>query len=103
MRVGILSGDYPVGQYQRFVVHDPKERVIYAASFPERVLHHALMNVCEPFFERWLIHDTYACRRGKGQWAAVRRAEGFARRMPFFLKMDIRKYFDNDTRFLGQF
>ena len=41
-----------MGRYHRFVIHDPKERVIHAARFPERVLHHALMNVCEPLFER---------------------------------------------------
>lgn len=58
-----------------------------------RVLHHALMNVCEPWFERWLIDDTYACRRRKGQWAAVRRAEGFAGHQRFFLKMDVQKCF----------
>ena len=65
MGEGILRMDYPVGRYNRFVIHDPKERVIHAARFSERVLHHALMNVCEPLFERWLIDDTYACRQGK--------------------------------------
>jgi len=95
MSEGILRVDYPVGRYHRFVIYDPKERVIHAARFSERVLHHALMNVCEPLFERWLIDDTYACRRGKGQWAAVRRAEVFAGQQPFFLKLDIRKYFDS--------
>ncbi|MBK9137392.1 MAG: group II intron reverse transcriptase domain-containing protein [Verrucomicrobia bacterium] len=95
LRLGLLDGTYPIGRYRRFVVHDPKRRTIHAPAFAERVLHHALMNVCEPCFERWAVQDSYACRKGKGQWAAVRRAEGFARRAPFFLKLDIRKYFDS--------
>ena len=73
MSEGILRVDYPVGRYHRFVIYDPKERVIHAARFSERVLHHALMTVCEPLFERWLIDDTYACRRGKGHCHTERR------------------------------
>jgi len=67
------------GGYHYFTVHDPKERTICAARFRERVLHHALMNVCEPVLERAAVFDSYACRRGKGQLAAVRRAESYAR------------------------
>ena len=95
MRVGLLAGDYPVGDYTRFMIYDSKEREIYAAAFSERVLHHALMNVCEPYFERWLIFDTYACRKDKGQFKAVRRAQGFARQHEWFIKGDVRKFFDS--------
>ena len=55
--------------------------------------HHALMNVCEPIFDRHAIDDTYACRQGKGRLAAIRRAETFCGTRPGFLKMDIRRYF----------
>ncbi len=55
--------------FHRFQIHDPKERTIDAPAFRDRVLHHAILLVCEPYFERWLVHDTYACRRGKGQLA----------------------------------
>ncbi len=95
LRLGLLQGDYPVGDYTRFTVYDPKERVICAAAFRERVLHHALMNVCEPLVDRWLVFDCYACRVGKGQAKAVRRAQAFARGYPWFLKADIRKFFDS--------
>jgi RNA-directed DNA polymerase len=86
---------FPVGQFVQFVIHDPKERVITAPCFRERVLHRAIMNVCEPLLERWLIGDTYACRKGKGRIVALLRAREFAARFPFFLKLDIRKYFDS--------
>ena len=95
LRAGLIDGSYPVGNYRRFTVHEPKERVICAAAFRERVLHHALMNVLEPWFEKWLIFDTYACRKGKGQIAAVKRAQKFARKYRYFLKCDIRKFFDS--------
>ena len=78
LRLGLLQGDYPVGEYTRFRVYDPKERVICAAAFRERVLHHALINVCEPLVDAWLVFDCYACRVGKGQARAVRRAQAFA-------------------------
>jgi RNA-directed DNA polymerase len=95
MREGLVRGEFPVGNYTRFMIYDPKEREICAAAFPERVLHHALMNVCEPYFEKWLIFDTYACRKGKGQFKAVRRAQEFARSNKWFLKADVRKFFDS--------
>ena len=91
----VRDGTFPLGVCHQFTIYDPKQRLITAPCFRERVLHHAIMNVCEPVFERWLIHDTYACRAGKGRVAALQRAQHFARRNPFFLNMDIRKYFDS--------
>jgi RNA-directed DNA polymerase len=95
MRAQLLSGQVLVGDYHYFTIHDPKERTICAAAFRERVLHHAVMNVCEPVLERASVFDSYACRKGKGQLAAVRRAESYARRFGWFLKLDVRKYFDS--------
>lgn len=95
LQAELLSGSVAVGEYHTFTIYDPKERTICAASFRERVLHHALMNVCEPVLERAAIFDSYACRKGRGQQVAVRRAMGYARQNGWFLKMDIRKYFDS--------
>jgi retron-type reverse transcriptase len=91
----LAEGTYTVGPYHQFTSFDPKERIITAPCFRDRVLHHAVTLVCEPVFERFLIADTFACRRGKGRVAAVMRARVFARRHPWFLKLDIRKYFDS--------
>lgn len=95
LRADLISGQAPVGDYHYFTVHDPKERLICAASFRERVLQHSLMNVCEPVLERAAIFDSYACRKGKGRLAAIWRAQGFARRHEWFLKLDVRKYFNS--------
>ena len=91
----LLAGTMPVGRNQQFLIRDPKERVITAPCFDERVMHHAIMNVCEPIMDRWLIFDTYACRQGKGREAAVTRAVRFSRTNPWFVKLDVRKYFDS--------
>lgn len=47
---GLMNMAYPIGGYRRFMIYDPKEREICAAPFSDRVLHHAIMNVCGPYF-----------------------------------------------------
>lgn len=94
LRQQILSSDVKVGNYHFFKIYDPKERVVCSADFLEHVLHHALINVCSPYFERHFIHDTYACRKGKGPFKALERAKTYQRKYRFFLKLDVRKYFD---------
>ena len=95
MSAAIRDGTFQVGRFQQFVIRDPKERVITAPCFDERVFHHAVMNVCEPILDRWLIDDTFACRVGKGREAAILRAQHFTRHNGWFLKLDVRKYFDS--------
>ena len=58
-------------------------------------MHHAIMNVLEPVFERQFIFHTYACRKERGTHAAARYAFKCAGRSEFFLKLDVRKYFDS--------
>jgi RNA-directed DNA polymerase len=95
MRRELEERCFEIGRYHVFEVHDPKRRTIHAARFPERVFHHALMNVCEPVLERTAIFHSYACRRGKGRLAAVAAAQQAARHAAWHLKLDIRKYFDS--------
>lgn len=91
----ILSGKVVTGYYHYFKIFDPKERTICAASFPERVMHHALMNVCHPIFEKHLIYDSYATRPNKGTYAALDRAKVAVKKYEWVAKLDVRKYFDN--------
>lgn len=69
--------------------------MICAAPFGQRVLHHALMNVCHDCFEKVQIFDSYASRIGKGAYAALNRAKHFNMYYNWFLKLDFRKYFDS--------
>lgn len=89
----LREGSYRHGPYHYFQVHDPKTRTVAAAPFRDRVVHHAIVRVLEPLFEGHLIEDTYACRKGKGTHAAMRRAAGFARRYAFALECDVARFF----------
>jgi RNA-directed DNA polymerase len=95
LRNEILTGDMQIGEYHYFTIYDPKERKICAAPFRERVVHHALMNVCHANFEKYQIFDSYASRLGKGTYAALERASVFQRNNKWFLKLDVRKYYDS--------
>lgn len=95
MRERILDGTIQMGPYRRFVIFEPKERIILAAPFKDRVLQHAIMNICGPRFESHLINETYACRIGKGSHAALYKASQFSNRFRHYLKLDYRKYFDS--------
>ena len=91
----ILSGNVEIGNYRYFTIYDPKKRLICAAPFGQRVLHHAIMNVCHLTFEKAQIFDSYASRVGKGTYAALERAKQFTKHYKWYLKLDFRKYFDN--------
>ena len=95
MRVQLLDGTFRVGNYHYFKITDPKERMICAASFPERVLHHAIINVCHSTFDAHLIAETYATRPGKGVYKALERARETVTRCRYVGKLDVRKYFDS--------
>ena len=89
------NGTYRPGPYHTFTIWEPKERQIAAAPFRDRVVHHSVCAVLEPVFERRYIHDSYACRKNKGSHRAVERAVRFARGNRYFLKCDVRKYFES--------
>ncbi|MBF0397205.1 MAG: group II intron reverse transcriptase domain-containing protein [Desulfobacterales bacterium] len=95
IRNQLISKNFDIGHYYSFKVYDPKPRQIYAASFPERVLHHAIMNVCEPILDSYAIYDTYACRKKKGRQKAVIKAQSFIEKFSWYLKLDISKYFNS--------
>ncbi len=84
---------YQPGPYHSFYIHEPKRRLISAAPFRDRVVHHALCNIIEPIFERRFIHDSYANRKGKGTHRALDRAQQFARRYRYALPCDVRQFF----------
>ena len=62
---------YTAGHYTNFHIYEPKKRLISAAPFSDRVVHHALCQIIEPIWEPRFIHHTYACRVGKGTTATV--------------------------------
>ena len=100
LRDSLLSGEYRHDPYKPFTIYDPKQRRIHKATVKDRVVHQAIVNVIEPFFESRFIHDSYSCRIGKGTHAAVNRLRIFLRqasrnntRTIYALKCDVRKFF----------
>jgi retron-type reverse transcriptase len=102
----LMTKTYKTGAYKHFTVQEPKMRQVAALPFADRVVHHALCNIIEPVFERVFIHDSYACRIGKGVLSGVKRTTQFLRAVTrecppaYCLKCDISKYFpsiDHET------
>jgi len=89
----LAAQTYRPGPYTHFYIHEPKRRLISAAPFRDRVVHHALCNVIEPIFERKFIYDSYANRVGKGTHRALDRCQTFARRYRYVLPCDVRQFF----------
>ena len=84
---------YQPGEYRTFEIVEPKRRLISAAPYRDRVVHHALCNIIVPLCDRSFIADSYANRFGFGTHRALRRFTKFARSSRYILQCDIRKYF----------
>lgn len=89
----LATKTYQPGPYHTFTIYEPKQRLISAAPYRDRVVHHALTAALDRIFEPTFIDDSYACRKFKGTHAAVDRAQHYARRFRYVLKADVRKFF----------
>lgn len=99
----LVNKTYQPGAYHSFYIHEPKRRLISAAPFPDRVVHHALCNIIEPVFERSFIYDSYANRVGKGTHRAIDRCQEYARQFRYVLQCDVRQFFPSiDHQILRQ-
>jgi retron-type reverse transcriptase len=83
-----------------FTVTKPKPREIFAADFRDRIVHHVLVSNLEPVFEKKFIFDSWACRKGKGTHAAIKRLQSFMRkatlggaRRAYYLQLDVSNFF----------
>ncbi len=91
----IKSGSYQPAPYSYFTIYEPKQRVISVAPFVDRVVHHAIVNILEPIYEKIFINHSYATRKNKGTIKAVYKAQEYLAKNKWFLKNDIKKYFAN--------
>lgn len=98
LRESLLSGSFRTSAYSVFTIHEPKERLIYRLPYyPDRIVHHAVMNVLEPVWMSVFTADTYSCIKKRGVHAAARKLERALRNDPegtrYCLKLDIRKFY----------
>ena len=88
---------YKTSEYTTFTIFEPKERLIFRLPyFPDRITHHAVMNVMESIFVSTFTADTYSCIKGKGIHSAanaVKRALNDVDNTQYCLKLDIRKFY----------
>ena len=99
----LKDGSYKMSGYYSFMVHDPKDRVIHALHYRDRVVQHCICDeVLAPTLDKKLVYDNAACRIGKGTHFAMGRLSGFMHEFynqhgtdGYFLKCDVRKFFDN--------
>lgn len=75
----LINKTYQPGKYRSFRIFEPKPRLISAAPYRDRVIHHALCNIIIPIFEKTFIYDSYANRKGFGTHRALKRFTKFYR------------------------
>lgn len=88
---------YRTSEYSVFKIFEPKERIIYRLPYyPDRIVHHAIMNVLEPIFVSTFTADTYSCIKGRGIHKAFYRSSAAVRDVVnarYCLKLDVKKFF----------
>ena len=96
----INNGTYNPGKSIAFIVNKPVKREIFAADFRDRVVHHLIIGKLNSLFEKEFIHDSYACRIGKGTHFGIQRIDRFIRQCSqnymkdcYVLKLDIKGFF----------
>lgn len=95
----LLNKTYKTGEYTVFKVYEPKEREVYRLPyFPDRITHHAVMNVLEPLFISTFTSNSYSCIKGKGIHAAsfdLRKSLEDKESTKYCLKLDVKKFYPN--------
>src|SRR5512138_2152017 len=95
----LKNKEYHTSEYTTFTIFEPKERIIFRLPyFPDRITHHAIMNVLEPIFVSTFTRDTYSCIKKRGIHAAAIALKSALKDIPgttYCLKLDIRKFYPN--------
>ena len=97
LREMLKSKTYKTSPYSVFKVFEPKERDVYRLPFfPDRIMHHAIMNILEPIFVSIFTNDTYSCIKGKGIHDASKKLKKSLNDVggtKYCLKLDIKKFY----------
>lgn len=97
LQTSLINQTYRTSAYTIFKIYEPKEREIFRLPYyPDRITHHAVMNVLEPVFTSVFTADTYSCIKGRGIHGAANAVKLALRDQPgteYCLKLDIRKFY----------
>ena len=90
----LIEKTYKTSEYDVFKVYEPKERDVFRLPyFPDRIVHHAVMNVVAPIWEAMLIPNTFACISGRGIHSGSQKTMEMVRRNTYCLKCDVSKFY----------
>lgn len=93
----LLNKSFVTSAYSTFQIYEPKERTVYRLPYyPDRIIHHAIMNVLDPVFCSMFTNDTYSCIKGRGLHKAVYNLKSALRdtaQTKYCLKLDIQKFY----------
>ena len=92
------NGTFKTSKYYTFTIFEPKERLIYRLPYyPDRILHHAIMNVLEPIWVSVFTKDTYSCIKKRGIHLCAKNVKRALKQDPegtkYCLKIDVRKFY----------
>lgn len=94
----LLTKTFRTSKYDVFTIFEPKERQIYRLPYyPDRIVHHAIMNILEPIWVRTFTHNTFSCVKNRGIEGCARYVDKIIRKYDgkplYCLKIDIKKYY----------
>lgn len=93
----LVNKTYRTSEYDIFTINEGKERVVYRLPyFPDRITHHAIMNVLEPAFVDSFTTDTYSCIKERGIHLLLRNLRSDLKDHAgtrYCLKLDIKKFY----------
>lgn len=100
----LKNNEYNTSQYTVHTLFDPKERQIFRLPYyPDRITHHALMNILEPIFIKSFTKDTYSCIKGRGIHGAFYNLKKVLKDVVntrYCLKLDIKKFYPSIDHFI---
>lgn len=98
----LILGKYKTSEYNNTIIYEPKERIISKLPYyPDRICHHAIMNVAKPLFVKQLVNWTYANIEGRGIHSCINDISKILKvtkqtdKTKYYLKLDIRKFYPN--------
>ena len=94
IQTSLKNHTFTTAPYRTKTIYEPKQRTIYILPFyPDRIVHHALMNILEPYFERWFYERSLACRKGKGIHMGSRMTMRYVKHNAYCIKGDFSKFY----------
>ena len=98
LHLTLREEEYKTSEYTTYKIYEPKERMIFRLPYyPDRITHHAIMNIMEPIWTKIFTKDTYSCIKNRGIHALVKQLQYDLRKDPegtkYCAKMDIKKFY----------